>query len=201
MNRSDDPIARTCEIVGAPAIAARYAGRMKLAILVVAMLAGTAAAQSPKCRAVVDAKVLGEAEGGTPTTCAFSLEIRMRKTLCLTGTLGKTFSYRVELDHAGARPREVSITCKHEFKAPPIEPTGPERECRAAGIAAATGRTHSECYKRLLDKLQDKLCVPGTRGKRFDYVLESDHPVIVAGREAPSRPRNTHYVCVWENKR
>jgi hypothetical protein len=77
----------------------------------------------------------------------------------------------------------------------------PELPCRAVGIAEATGRDHSECFKRLLDKLADALCLPGTKGKRFDYTLESEHTFVIGGRESKRQPRRTTYVCLYERKR
>lgn len=189
--------------------------RTLVAASLIASAPAIADTKRAKCRAMdaTDAKkMLGEAEGENAKSCAFSLDVKLLGTVCVAGTLGKTFEYRVDFDHvddAGKPipPKASKLTCKREVKPPAPTPDGPELACRILdldtkkAILDATGRTPKECYPRLLDKIKAHYCVAGSQGKRFEFLIENDHPVSVAGRPAkPLPPRKSSTVCVYEKK-
>jgi hypothetical protein len=62
----------------------------------------------------------------------------------------------------------------------------PLAKCRAIAadkkqIAEAEGDMPASCFSQLYDKVQEALCVAGTKGKKFDYTVQFDH-VIKAGK-------------------
>ena len=62
----------------------------------------------------------------------------------------------------------------------------PLPKCRAVNaekkvFAEAEGDKPASCFEQLYDKVQESLCVAGTKGKKFEYTVQFDH-VIKAGK-------------------